>query len=356
MIIHWVGWALLILQGGGSGSRLDDEGEASLHLSLLQTSRAHLSAPAMTKNMALDAAGAAHHPASARKYVLFSHHKAGWTMTVEASKALQKLDKSFHFGSQPYACVMRSPPDLFSQPPDGDAKCLLHVTRNPFEMIVSGYMHHMSNTSSERNWLWDTFATARSRSAQLSELSGLKEHLASNAEVFKQSRQGRLASMLPDAELTEQYPQYLARIPVDAGLLAEYIWATSHSIASLAFTHEKIQELDQDCSMNVCLDKFYSECDGTWMNVLQRWGFKDASLVDLHDAVLQSCPGTSLTAKEHASDSQAKKHGRTHPPESEMISLVRKLDEQFFDGSLARVERQVGCELHGHYLSRTRAK
>ena len=70
---------------------------------------------------------------------LITHHKAGCVMSHIAAAAVNK-ERAINKSVMTVDCSERGE----WQHSDPAPVCFLHVERNPFEMIVSGYLYHMS--------------------------------------------------------------------------------------------------------------------------------------------------------------------------------------------------------------------
>merc|ERR1719329_599116 len=84
---------------------------------------------------------------SLQHYTLFAQHKSGSMMAWEAAMSMQRAvgkesKLRFHFNHALGSAL--SPPEMVG--PRGTPRCLLHFSRNPFEMVVSGYMYHMAKS------------------------------------------------------------------------------------------------------------------------------------------------------------------------------------------------------------------
>merc|ERR1719265_142972 len=75
---------------------------------------------------------------------------------MSMQRAVGKESKlRFHFNHALGSAL--SPPEMVG--PRGTPRCLLHFSRNPFEMVVSGYMYHMAKSET---WLERSFDNASS--------------------------------------------------------------------------------------------------------------------------------------------------------------------------------------------------
>lgn len=298
------------------------------------------------------------------EYVLFAHHKSGSTMTLEAASymmiAIQNLtgpsvDFSRYLGSA------KSNEEMLrndNQPIDENSKtCMLHVSRNPFEVVVSGYLYHMAEGE---DWLRQSFGQA------FEIYSRTPDGCPPNAnwqcyvyggmvQIIDMSKTPEFAGVLPTPTLEESMPHYLKRVGTDAGLLAEAVWASNYSLASMGFTCKYVKS--HPCSVNVCFDEFYENCEKTWKRVLHAWEVQGPHFEQMFEGAMKSCPGISASTGPHTSDANMEKKGLQHPPEATMMSRLRELDEQYLNKSLAELDQLLAtchiderpCHVGGKY-------
>lgn len=220
--------------------------------------------------------------------------------------------------------------------------CYAHVARNPFEMVVSGYLYNMAESES---WLneW-TFGQA---SASLDSHSKQLHERAALAEVFRSSRSGPLAAWLPEANANETYPDYLKRVDLDAGLLAESIVGSSLSLTPMRLAEDFTES--HHCSVHVCFEDFFENCSATWNRVLQAWQIPEPSYDAMLRAATESCPGVDPHAVEHSSGSQMENMDLKHVPEHVMVNRLKELDRLRLNGRIAALEEHVKCHVSGKY-------
>lgn len=219
--------------------------------------------------------------------------------------------------------------------------CFLHVTRNPFEMIVSGYLYHKARAE---DWLLMPFAKMGETADQT---INVVQDLESMAHVFNSSQ---TVDWLPRAHLDETYAEYLERLDVATGLSAEYLWASHSSLASTLFTNSFIAET-HNCSINVCYNEFFSDCHAAWRKVLRAWAIPEPTYSRLLTGAKDSCPVKSAAAKEHGSEHQAASSSVDHEPVNAMVLRLRNLDKLRFNGALAKLEAQLQCPVSGKYAT-----
>jgi len=294
------------------------------------------------------------------RFLFFAQHKSGSLMTLEAADYIREaigkltglsLDFSYTMGSAVYDSEMQT----------AEPTCLLHVARNPFELVVSGYLYHKAQAE---DWLEHTFDNATELMRDTNVPGDCREGANWMCPVFRglaqvqsMSRSGPVAGVIPEAVGGETFPQYLRRVDTDAGLIAEAIWASNFSLASMRFTSDFVDR--QPCSQNVCHNEFYENCDATWERVLQTWEIKDPHYSVMLEAAKLSCPNTSPGARDHSSHELLEKQNLAHVPEHKMVQSLRELDERFLNGTLASLEAHLGerhangepCRVVGKYLA-----
>lgn len=233
------------------------------------------------------------------------------------------------------------------------SKCFLHFCRNPFEMVVSGYMYHRANSES---WLLRSFDNATSTLAETypggCQAGESFKCLALRGidQVFHNSMSGSLSALLPNAKANDTFPTYLNYIDLDAGLIAEYIWASNFSLASMDFTSGFM--MDTSCKLNVCFHDFYENCRATWEHIFQAWQLPvpEPHYSAALDEVTRSCPDVTLAAQLHSSRSMMKsKKILEEVPEHQMIARLRELDRRHLHGKLAAMETHLGCPVSRRY-------
>lgn len=321
-----------------------------------------------TNQVVLDQKERAHAPHSedpealSREYHLVPHHKSGWIMSKQAHvymrEALANLSSvppiQLEFSARTMGLAMDRSMMLTRNP-----SCIAQFSRNPFEMVVSGYLYHMAESES---WLTlkkfgqaapdceprfvDGRLSARCKEPS-TKLYWMRKAQGGIAEVFHSTRSGPIADHLPDALAGETFPQYLKRIDLDAGLLAEYVWALNRSLKPMSFT--KDFAISHACSVNVCFHEFYDNCKATWQRVMKAWEIQPPRYDAMLRAATKSCPGISWDTKLHSSAHLAKKKKLAHIPESEMVKRLRVLDRTVLNGKLSALETHLACPLSGKY-------
>merc|ERR1719465_213723 len=76
-------------------------------------------------------------------------------------------------------------------------------------------------------------------------------HHRSVAQVYLCSHSNStVSSLLPEAYGNETFSEYLRRLDTDAGLIAQFIWASDDSLAAMSFYNDLA--LSRPCSLNMC--------------------------------------------------------------------------------------------------------
>lgn len=324
-----------------------------------------------------------------REFHLVPHHKTGTVMTHEAAENM--LRAGFQLSSAPLPTGVSEedvveaafsdtledlvrPSDLpipwieasmhgmgmatdLSMMQTASPKCIAHIVRNPFEVVVSGYMYHMggseawtglsfSDADTSCNWKWFS-PIVEEVSQQADDCYG--SYCKSVGQVMHNSISGEASSWLPDVDPAETYSEYLSRVNLTAGLIAESLWAVNSSLAPMRFVYDYTE--GTTCSTNICLSKFYDDCESAWRHVLHTWEIPEPQFAALLTGAMKSCPRTSERAKQHSSADIAKSSDIAHPPEHEMMAVVRKMDRLLFNGRMAALEEHLGCSARGKYNS-----
>lgn len=281
-----------------------------------------------------------------REYYVFAQHKAGWMMTHEAATNMNNAGFPVHdTHSIPWATSptqMETDKMLVTDANGASVAdtCFLHVARNPFEMLVSGYLYHMA---AAEPWLLNSFEQAGSISkGYFPEVYGSR----GTADVFNSSHSGYYSAWLPEAKAEETFPEYLRRVDLDAGLIAEFIWASNTSLAAMRFSTRYIEK--SQCSTNICYNKFLENCTFAWERVLRTWEIQEPDYSTMLGAANKSCPGVNGLGW-HSSQNEMTQKGLTHKPVNELVSRLRDLDHLVLNGTVAALEDHLGCLLSERY-------
>lgn len=289
---------------------------------------------------------------NAMRYAMLTYRKSGFLMTEAAWANMRKAIARMVLEDLPAPMSMELYSDRSLEEMDL-SRCYGQFVRNPFEMVVSGYLYDMA--AAER-WVLNTFETQGSSCSDLANngkdslpwsLRHCRE-MHSAFQVFTVSRSGPLSAALPDAHLNESFADYLRRSDVDAGLLAEYIFAQANTLSTMRMP-SGLDNTSLDCTTRVCFNSFYDDCNGTWLRLLETWRIPEPQKTAMFQAAIRSCPGADSSAQEHDSSEQLSKANISHPPEPVMVRRLRELDRQYLKGTLAALEEHLGCPVGGKY-------
>mmetsp|Transcript_20238 Transcript_20238/g.34745 ORF Transcript_20238/g.34745 Transcript_20238/m.34745 type:complete len:387 (-) Transcript_20238:59-1219(-) len=304
-----------------------------------------------------------------KEYHLIAQHKTGTVLSNEAALGMQAgattifpwlhplIEASWStMGFASDASMMQTPVPA----------CHVHMTRNPFEMVVSGYKYHMSAVEPE----WTTipnfgdildhdgcspkYIGGRMSPICLHPRHGLQEYFVTLfytglANVYKRSHSGNLSAWFPEVKANESWSQYLQRVDSDAGLIANFIWASTTSLPQLRFVNDFVDL--QPCSLNVCFNEWYDSCEATWSRVLTTWQIEEPWKTPMLAGANQSCPNgpDKKLADAHSSRFDSARAGVNTEESWRLVKRLRELDLLLFNGSLAALEKHIACPLSGHY-------
>jgi hypothetical protein len=319
--------------------------------SLLQTNLAmQTNMPLQADHIGHDAVTHAHtsedlsNKSEPRDYVLLAHHKGGWEMSHLAAAAMAGV------ADEPDSLIYDNITHSFAIDPaeiaTPKASCWLHVIRNPFEMIVSAYVYHAAGSEEWAN-------TPFGRYPNKSYLASMRHHLKEGLIQMRDNAISGPLDWLPDPTANESYAQWLRRVDLDDGLLAEAIGVTNKSLSSLEFTNGFLTTESQSCNVKMCFINFYEHCNASWHQVLNAWQIPENRSHRMHTAATSSCPGVSPIAAKHSSDNKGNGADFKHPPEHEMVQRLRELDRLHLGGRIAEVEKRFNCPVFGKYAGPT---
>jgi len=321
------------------------------------------------------------------EYIMVGHHKGGSTMFKEVN-ARTELACPDCATLQNHEDVMGNAVDESMMQTPNPA-CFLHQARNPFEMLVSGYLYNLAGAE-EILWANVTFAEAAELTSAGCEpmliggrMTGIckgdwgdpflqMERYVANmgkdstlwtiakggnyfryfyrrgvAQVFNSTRSGPLSARLPDANANETYREYLSRVDLDAALLAESVFASDVEFSTTRFSWDYMKS--QSCAVNVCYDEFSEDCNATWERVLQTWNMTEPHYSATLKAISPSCPGTSQLAEQHSVSTLIDNNNITTPSLNDMVMRARELDRDFLNGTMAELETYLGCKVTSKY-------
>lgn len=284
-----------------------------------------------------------------KRYSMLKYRKAGWEMTSAAFESMKQAELRMMLSdvAVPMSIELRGDKSLDEL---DLSRCYGQFVRNPFEMVVSGYLYDMA---SAEPFTLKKFGTVKDRCMDL--IPGTDEwdykhcrEMSSVFQVFSGSRSGPLSALLLDAKLDESFSEYLRRVDVNTGLLAEYIFAQSNTLNVMRDSNSFLDSFPH-CSMRLCFNDFYDDCNHTWQRLFQTWAFPEPQKSAMLLAAAKSCPETDSNAHDHDSSELVSQLNISHPPESEMVRRLRKLDLLHLNGALHALEEHLGCPVSGRY-------
>jgi len=302
-----------------------------------------------------------------RRYQIIAHVKGGFRMCQEAGQSAKlEIYNLFQQGFPP-AYVKCHAHDLghivsLQQLNDSEA-CFGHITRNPFEMVVSGYLYDMANAE---GWMSEANRTNQDiacdpvlvdcKTADKSSCGTLRDfawnypdgHHRSVAQLYRCTMSGTLSGLLPDVLAAEKFPEYLRRVDTDAGLIAQTIWASDDSLASMRFNYDMAAA--RECGTNVCFSDFYGDCLAQWKQILNSWSTPEPYSSALLKAAMKSCPSESDRTKQHSSENKQREAGLNSGKLYALVQRLRELDRLHLNGTLHELERHLGCAVGDKYL------
>jgi hypothetical protein len=312
---------------------------------------------------------------ASKEYHLVPHHKCGSEMMMEAAHEMNKALKRHKTKHEHVPTVYRSSYTMgyglnesFMQTPR--PACYLQNARNPFEVVVSGYVYHMA---ASEPWCNESMRTmTKDVSHCLQYIKGgrmqfpckpvgktlkkpgypgiwpLRTAHESIASVYHNSRAGPYADALPDAQLDESFSDYLSRVDTAQGLLAEYVFASHMSLPRMRWTHDFVET--KPCSINTCYSSYYKDCDAQWQRVMDAWEIPESHRSVMLEGAKVSCPLTSSKEQAHSgADHLEQKDMMVEMPASEMVTLLKQIDRDQLNGELAALDDHVQCPLSSKY-------
>eukprot|EP00930_Biecheleria_cincta_P054531 TRINITY_DN4070_c0_g1_i9.p1 TRINITY_DN4070_c0_g1~~TRINITY_DN4070_c0_g1_i9.p1 ORF type:complete len:406 (+),score=41.46 TRINITY_DN4070_c0_g1_i9:127-1218(+) len=307
---------------------------------------------------------------ASQEYHLVAQHKTG---SGEAEMACERMKTSIHtLFEQPLGVFIDAPWDTLGVATNqammhrNKPSCIAHFNRNPFELLVSGYLYHKAGSEP---WLFQSFGSALNKSVEScqpdyrnGQMSGFCkgsetrywDHIYTFglAQVYMESREGDFADLLPDAKPDENFCDYLRRVDPDAGLAAQFIWAYNTTLAPMQFTNSYIQSGFQSCSLSVCYEDLMDNCNATWHRILQTWQVEEPQRSAMFRGAVKTCPDAkdgAMGVEKHSTRSKMALAGIVSEREYKLVSRARKLDKVYMHERLATLEHELGCAVTGKY-------
>jgi len=276
------------------------------------------------------------------------HHKAG-TIFMERSsellnRELQRLCRH-HTMAKPIEVLDCGEEECRGTSVAG--ACSLHLERNPFEVVVSGYLYHRSNAEPE--WEEEPMDAA---ALNVSTKWAWKYHRALQRNIV-----GERHDALPRPSAHESYAHFLQRIDETQGLQAEARFASAVTIDEMVALHQRAMSHaafasspKHACSAVACFSEFEGDvaaCVSTWSQRLLALQFPAGIAEKLARVASSQCPGS------HTGSQAAASHSATGSVKTPLHTLVARLaayDLAQEGGKLAAADRMLGCPLGGKYL------
>mmetsp|Transcript_55024 Transcript_55024/g.100864 ORF Transcript_55024/g.100864 Transcript_55024/m.100864 type:complete len:382 (+) Transcript_55024:53-1198(+) len=299
-----------------------------------------------------------------KEYHVIAQHKSGTVMGVEAVKGMvSTLRLHSPVIDAPESTLGRATNISMMQTPK--PACHVHMARNPFELIVSDYMYHMGN--GEPEWTGNiTIGEMLDLEDCPPMLDGgrmspycltprgdrqpywLSQWLTGIKNVYHRSRSGNLSAWLPDVRANESWSEYLQRVDTDAGLIANVIWTQTTTLPALKASYDFMGS--QPCSLNVCFNEWYDDCNAAWSRVLTAWQIEEPGYAAMLAGAKVSCPEANKVAAGHSSNAKMEKAGvQAEEPSWRMVKRLKELDLLLFNGSIASLEKHITCPVSGKY-------
>jgi len=294
-----------------------------------------------------------------REYYLVAHHKTGTVMTKHAAQfmmdALHQAGSTVpHIESTALTMGLALNSSMMQTPAPA---CFAQVSRNPFEIVVSGYVYHKSSPKEEL-WLPTPFGEAVKHDG--CEPSFVNCRMTpfckySSDPYYWHRRWHSMAqvsrsNLLPDPRINETYAEYLRRVPLDTGLIAEFVWALDSSLRPMLFTQGFTES--KPCSTNMCFGDFYEDCNAAWQRVLGAWEIPEPHYSEMLQGATRSCPATDPGEESHSSVAQSSQSGIEQEPLYKMVERLKELDRRILNSTIAAMARQVNCRLTERYTER----
>lgn len=230
------------------------------------------------------------------------------------------------------------------------SQCVAHIARDPFEMVLSGYGYHRSETapsSWDRIWLqapmWSDSVAYDTIGEPLP-----WPHVRFVTTVSDAASGPLRGQLSPPADVHESYSHYLRRVPEAHGLLAEAYSALQLTLPAMTLLYGKVEKRAQrgECAAVVCLEDFMRgalECRSAWRRLLSGLRIPRDHLAAVAAAAADtSCPmmpvGASVV-RLHSSRTE----GNRSDPRDTWRAMLQRIDVEVLNGSLAALSRSLPC-------------
>ena len=288
------------------------------------------------------------------------HHKSGTQMVGAAVKAINYVIRHRLNGS----CLVHVDENCFyADCPLPSSARVVHIVRNPYDMIVSGYLYHRDGGEGwDSSWLGrsmvqpDTTRSALDMASQVYMCSELIQGKSSVTQkgvchpggakgVFSQgvldvveaARDKRFGGAIPPPlDEQENYTAFLQRVTPKAGLLSEVI-ASRASRSTMMGLYKRYRKLSGACgNVNFDFEGFQTAgmdgCTARWRDVIAAFDYPPKVQEDMATAAAQA---SCMAATDVQRSAQA--HS-TSDDQGELAGVLRLIDEELLGG-------QLGAEL-----------
>eukprot|EP00971_Amphidinium_carterae_P041684 818988-Amphidinium_carterae.1 len=214
-----------------------------------------------------------------------THHKTGTMLARYVVSKLRQNDQALEECRWPELVIGHVNPgavhsvwrnDFWQEVP-----CIAHFVRNPFEIIVSGYLYHLNKEEpwTTRPLLPENKSVWHAHAKRPNWQGGLTMHTFAALSTAQLRQYGVLPSDFPIENLRagESYASYLERVSPTVGLAVEAMRAMQHDFPQMEQKFLDLQGDDQQgCRANYCLEHFMtttSACLSLWREVLRKLAF-----------------------------------------------------------------------------------
>ena len=303
----------------------------------------------------------------ARTFV--AHHKSGSTIVDEACVRMNKelralapacvaaslggmyihsdwngLDLSLPptppYADLPYQCCL-------AEAPPADGALVAHMTRNPFEMVVSSYEYD-KDVHSEAAWQDTTMLPVAGE--KLSDY--LHGYWSAIRHVALLAWDGTFGGALPrpllNATYTETWFAYVTRVGEDEALLAEALMLSQLSIRPMVSNHAYVASLGAAHGRNTCEqrvdDGTHAECAAFWAETVAWFAYTPADVAAAlaHGAANATCTQSDTNRRSTDGEGNATR-------KAARVLRLRHIDAELLNGTLAAYEAAIGCPLSQRY-------
>eukprot|EP00747_Dinoflagellata_sp_TGD_P218323 gnl/TRDRNA2_/TRDRNA2_90600_c0_seq1.p1 gnl/TRDRNA2_/TRDRNA2_90600_c0~~gnl/TRDRNA2_/TRDRNA2_90600_c0_seq1.p1 ORF type:complete len:373 (+),score=7.34 gnl/TRDRNA2_/TRDRNA2_90600_c0_seq1:33-1151(+) len=257
----------------------------------------------------------------------------------------------------------------------------VYLARNPFEMVVSGYLYAIGGGDGEDRLPFEqgqfhveNFCNACKPSFTNSRMGifcngsdfqgpetpiswshkyAVCQLLSGMVSAFKASLLDTWSG--PHAHAHETRSEYLNRVPLDAGLISEFLFFSHSVFPPMRFTKDflksgrKANTHTQAHTTYICFHEFYENCTDVWQRVMRAWQVPKRLYSHMVHAAEYACPHKSSSVLGHSTSSELMKSKNITLPKYEILSRLRELDRIFLNGTIAALEDYLDCPVSRSY-------